>query len=124
MDGFSNPDIAAALSLPDDVAHQDRFAEILVRGVISHLSYLDDLIKRCSTNWKIERMTYLDRNILRIAAFEMCFLPEIPEPVSINEAIEISKIYGSEQSSRFINGVLNRIKDEIAASKEAKSSNE
>jgi len=108
--------------VPDETGREEilrGFAETLVRGVTAHLAFLDALISKCSMNWKMDRMMCLDRNILRLAAFEMSFLPEIPHIVSINEAIEISKEYGSEESPKFINGVLNRVKDELDAEQQA-----
>lgn len=86
-----------------------RFAEQLVRGVSEHGDEIDALLGRCSTNWKVPRMAMVDRNILRMASFELVHLGDIPPKVTLNEAIEIAKRYGSEDSGAFINGILDRI---------------
>jgi N utilization substance protein B len=85
------------------------FAARLVRGVVLHKDEIDQLLGRCSTNWKVPRMAMVDRNILRLATFELCHMPEIPPKVTLNEAVEIAKRYGSKDSSAFINGILDRI---------------
>jgi len=88
------------------------FAEEIVRKTEENLSLIDELISKCAINWEIKRMSYIDRNILRIATCEMFFLNQIPPIVSINEAIEIAKIYGTESSAKFVNGILNKMKEE------------
>lgn len=85
------------------------FAERLVLGVREHDDEIDDYIQQASTNWKLERMAMVDRNILRIATFELRHLEDIPPKVSLNEAIEIAKRYGSQDSGSFINGILDKI---------------
>lgn len=85
------------------------FANQLTQGVIKHLQEIDQAISGCSYNWKLNRMSYVDRNILRLAVFELLFCPDIPPKVSINEAIEISKRYGDKDSGAFINGILDQI---------------
>lgn len=85
------------------------FATTLVRGVANDKDALDALIGRCSTNWKIPRMAIVDRNILRLAAYELLHVTDIPPKVTLNEAIEIGKRYGTGDSSAFINGILDRI---------------
>ncbi len=85
------------------------FAEKLVRGVWKNLEKIDALLSQCSTNWKVARMASVDRNILRMATFELRYLGDIPPKVTLNEAIEIGKRYGSEDSSSFINGILDRV---------------
>lgn len=85
------------------------FAAMLVRGVANHRQDIDALLGRCSTNWKVPRMAMVDRNILRMATFELLHLPDIPPKVTLNEAVEIAKRYGSKDSSAFINGILDRI---------------
>jgi transcription antitermination protein NusB len=87
------------------------FAEELVMGVTEHRELLDARIGGQSTNWSIGRMTRVDLNILRIATYELLFRNDIPRSVTMNEAIEVAKKYGSEESPAFINGIL----DEIAA---------
>jgi len=82
------------------------FFETLTRGVMLNRSQIDRLIERFSSNWKISRMACVDRNVMRIALYEILFLEDIPEKVSINEAIDIGKKYGTEESGAFINGIL------------------
>ncbi len=86
------------------------YAETIVRGTIEHLQEIDSKIKEVSKNWRIERMFMVDRNILRLAIFELIHRKDIPPAVAINEAIEISKIYGTEKSPKFINGILDSIR--------------
>jgi N utilization substance protein B len=83
-------------------------AEGLVRGVASHRHEIDEAIEGVSTNWRLDRMAKVDRNVLRLAVFELRW-SEVPVKVCINEAIELGKKYGSESSGAFVNGVLDRI---------------
>ena len=85
------------------------FAERLVRGVHLHRDEIDQTLVSASENWRLDRMSIVDRNILRIALFEMLYCPDVPPKVSINEAIDIAKKFGSEDSGAFINGVLDHI---------------
>lgn len=85
------------------------FASELVRGVQLDRMAIDEVITRSSTNWKIDRMARVDRNILRLAVFELLRRGDVPVRVTLNEAIELGKKYGSEESSAFVNGVLDRI---------------
>ena len=88
------------------------FVDLLVQGVTRHLSEIDSLIRKHAEHWSLERMALVDRNILRIAVFELLYLDDIPAKVTLNEAIEIAKRYGDESSSAFINGILDRILSE------------
>jgi len=101
-----DPDDALITRAP---AEGVRFATRLVDGVMSRRGKLDELIGQCSTNWKVPRMALVDRNILRMATFELLHCPDIPPKVAINEAIEIAKRYGSAESSAFVNGILDRV---------------
>lgn len=85
------------------------FANRLVEGVSSGLAGIDELISQHSTNWKVSRMASVDKNILRMAAFELTDCPEIPVKVTINEAVEIAKRFGSAESGAFVNGILDNI---------------
>jgi transcription antitermination factor NusB len=85
------------------------FAEMLVSGVVAHLEDIDSLLEETSTNWKVARMARVDRNILRLATYELRYCEDIPARVTINEAIEIAKRYGEKDSNAFINGILDRI---------------
>lgn len=85
------------------------FAEALIAGVQAHKPRIDSLISDAAENWRIDRMAAIDRNILRLGAFEMLFCPEVPTKVAINEALELAKRYSTAQSSRFVNGILDRL---------------
>ena len=89
------------------------FCRVLVHGVRDVLQALDQSISQASTHWNLERMARVDRNILRLAAYEMSLVDEIPVNVSINEAIEIAKRFGTEDSSSFVNGVLDPISKDL-----------
>ena len=86
------------------------FAFELALGTHEHREEVDTLIKRFSENWRLERMPIVDRNILRLATYELLYRLDIPAKVSINEAVDIGKKYGSEDSGSFINGILDRIR--------------
>ncbi len=85
------------------------FARILVQGVMQHREKIDALIEKHSCNWKMSRIACVDRNVMRVAVFEMLYCPEIPTKVSINEAIDIGKRFGTDESGAFINGILDSI---------------
>jgi len=89
------------------------FAETLVRGVVQNRPVIDRKIASVAKNWSLERMAPVDLSILRLAAYELLYHPEIPVSVSINEAIEIAKRYGSEESAAFINGLLDKIARDV-----------
>jgi len=89
------------------------FAEQLLNGVYQHRDELDAMIVEASENWRIERMSIIDRNVLRIALYEMLYRIEIPPKVSINEAIDLGKTFGSPDSGSFINGILDRLLREV-----------
>lgn len=85
------------------------FAERLVSGVVDHADELDALIEDASTNWRLPRMPIVDRNILRLATFELKHCDDIPPNVSINEAIELAKRFGTADSKAFVNGIVDRV---------------
>jgi len=86
------------------------FFHNLVDGVLEFGPEIDALLEKCSKNWKLSRMPVVDRNIMRIAVFELTRHSDIPSSVSINEAVEIGKKYGTRGSGSFINGVLDRVR--------------
>lgn len=92
---------------------QDEFVERIVLGVLKRCQEIDRLIEQYSEHWRFDRMTVIDRNILRMAAFELLYCEEIPPKVTLNEAIDLGKRYGSEDSGSFINGILDRIQNEF-----------
>ncbi len=103
----------------DNFAHSKNvlpFFLKLVNGVVDYRSEIDYIIERFSSNWKIGRMSCVDRNIMRLAVYELRFCKDIPSKVSINEAIDIGKKFGTEESGAFINGILDSIR--IAMEKE------
>lgn len=85
------------------------FSDKLVRGVVTNLARMDQLISTASANWRVERMTRVDRNVLRIGAYELSSLPDVPRAVTLDEAVELAKRFGTEESGSFVNGVLDRI---------------
>ncbi|CAN2039704.1 Transcription antitermination protein NusB [Candidatus Magnetomoraceae bacterium gMMP-15] len=93
------------------------FYLMITQGVINALPEIDAEIERFSKNWQINRMSLVDRNILRIAAFELMYCDDIPPKVSINEAIEIGKKFGTEESGSFINGILDSIRISLEETK-------
>ena len=88
------------------------FARDLISGSIGHLEEIDDLIRRHSKNWKFERLSAVDKSILRLSVYALVHLPDIPVIVTINEGIELGKMYGGESSGQFINGILDAIKNQ------------
>lgn len=93
------------------------FCRHLLKGVVSNQETVDRLIGEYTKNWVLERLPLIDRNILRLAIYEMEFEPSIPMSVSINEAVELAKEYGGTDSSKFINGVLGQLASGIDGSR-------
>jgi len=89
------------------------FADKLLRGALEKMPEVDAKIRTLADNWDFERLAVVDRNILRLAIYEMLFCPEIPPVVSINEAIEIAKKFSTAESGKFVNGLLDRVKKEL-----------
>jgi N utilization substance protein B len=92
-------------------------AEALVRGVAEHRREVDAAIESVSTNWRLDRMAKVDRNVLRLATYELIHSADVPVKVAINEAIELGKKYGSESSGAFVNGVLDKIAGALPAAR-------
>ena len=86
------------------------FTTLIVRGVIKNLEAINQEISQYAENWQLKRMAVVDRNILRLAAFELLFCKDIPPKVTINEAIELTKKFSGLEASKFVNGILDRIK--------------
>ena len=95
----------------DDDARE--FAQELVRGTKTTQPKIDEIITRFTEHWDLDRMAVVDRNILRLAVYELLWSTEVPPKVAINEAIEIAKKFGTQESSRFINGILDRVHKEL-----------
>src|SRR3954463_13227065 len=85
------------------------YADRVVRGVAGELERVDEAIRKASTNWRLERMARVDRNVLRLGAWELERSQEVPRAVILDEAVELAKRFGSEESGSFVNGVLDRI---------------
>jgi N utilization substance protein B len=90
-----------------------RFSESLVQGVIANQSFLDKIIKTYAVEWDLERIAFVDKNIMRIALYEIIFSENTPVAVAINEAIEIAKIYSGHEAPRFINGILGKVINDL-----------
>lgn len=95
---------------------EPEFAWKLINGVISHMSEIDDIIRRAAPQWPLEQIPVIDRNVLRIGLYELLFADhnEIPEKVAINESIELAKNFGGPNSGKFINGVLGTVFKEMS----------
>ncbi len=105
-----------------DVPQEPRsFARLLVEGVSVHREEIDRRIEDASENWRLDRMAPVDRNILRIALYEMFYRDDIPPRVSINEAIELAKRFGTQDSRAFINGVLDKLYRALEGSEDSES---
>jgi len=100
--------------LRESAAKTRQFATELIHGVLENHDAIDERIKRVTANYELHRIAAVDRNILRVAIYEMLYTTEVPPVVCINEAIEIAKRFGSEDSGRFVNGILDRLKEETA----------
>lgn len=88
------------------------YASTLVEGIVEHFDALDERIASTAENWTLERMPIVDRNIIRIATYEIIYCDDIPTGVAINEAVEMAKAFGTDESPKFVNGVLGRIASE------------
>jgi len=103
----------------DDTSIID-FANCLVEGTIKNLEQIDKEISQFAANWQLKRMAVIDRNILRLATYELLFLDDIPPKVTINEAVELAKKFGDVESGRFVNGVLDKINKTLCPDKKSK----
>jgi transcription antitermination factor NusB len=110
--GESFDRVCESFGPPKDVR---AYSREVVAGVWEKKADLDRLIRRSSKNWRMERMSRVDRNILRIAIYEVLYRKDVPPKVSIDEAVELGKQYGSEESGAFINGILDHIYNELKA---------
>jgi N utilization substance protein B len=96
-----------------DEAETRLFADPLIRGVLQHRDSLDEKIKSHAKNWEFHRIAAVDRNIMRLALYEMLYREDIPPVVSINEAVDIAKKFSTQDSGKFVNGILDKIRHEI-----------
>ncbi len=108
---------------PEALYEQDRWpgsvnhAHRILAGVLGRKGPIDDVLESHADRWSVSRMNLIDRNILRIAAYELLFRDDIPPKVSINEAIELGKLYGTRESRRFLNGILDKLAKSAAQPK-------
>jgi N utilization substance protein B len=89
------------------------YADLAVRGVGATRTEIDAHIVQASTHWRLERMSRVDRNVLRLGTWELAHRPDVPRAVILDEAVELAKSFGTDESSAFVNGVLNRIADTL-----------
>ena len=89
------------------------FAQPLIEGMVAHLPEVDERIRRYAENYEFHRISAVDRNVLRLAIFEMLYRDDIPPVVSIDEAIELAKTFGGAESGRFVNGILDRVRKDL-----------
>ncbi|MSP17403.1 MAG: transcription antitermination factor NusB [Myxococcales bacterium] len=99
---------------PVRAAEIAEFAGTLAKGTRSHLAAIDELVQRVSRNWRLERMARVDRNVLRLATYELVHAADVPVSVVLNEAIEIARRFGAAESPAFVNGILDRVAQELA----------
>jgi N utilization substance protein B len=106
-----DPEEALAAALAEDTLADDArsFARDLVMGAVSKQQHVDTVIAKHARGWTLERMANIDRNILRLAVFEVLYLPDIPPSVTVDEAVELAKKYSTAESGRFVNGILGNL---------------
>ena len=109
-------DLDAETLLASQAAPPDEYAQQLLRGVTAHHTEIDDLLRKFSERWALERMPVVDRALLRIAAYELGWEPDVPSAVVISEAVDIAKQYSTKDSGRFVNGLLSRVAEELRPS--------
>lgn len=109
--GGAQPDFALQQLILEDRLTEDEasFACQLVNGVLAKQEEVDIILAQFSPDWSLERMANIDRMVLRLAAYELLFCPDVPAAVAINEAVELAKLYSTGQSSRFVNGILSSV---------------
>jgi N utilization substance protein B len=115
---FEDPDAQTEEFDPEARA----FAQALLRDLAPRLDAVDEALRKASTNWRLERMPRVDRNLLRVGALELMAHPDVPRAVVIDEAVELAKRYGGDESQKFVNGILERVADEMGRSREDRSS--
>ena len=89
------------------------FAQPLIEGMVTHRDELDERIRKYCENYNLDRISVVDRNVLRLAIYEMLYRDDIPPVVSINEAIELAKTFGGAESGKFVNGILDRVRKDL-----------
>ncbi|GKU79648.1 transcription antitermination factor NusB [Paenibacillus sp. L3-i20] len=103
---------------PSEVGSTDEFVRELVNGVLENKQVIDGMLQQYLTGWQVDRLSRVDRQVLRLACYEMVFRDDVPPVAAINEAIEVAKHFGTEESGKFVNGVLGKLLQEIDELKE------
>ena len=106
------------ISWQKDPGEQRDFIEEIFNGTLEHVEAIDELISSFAVGWKVDRLAFLDRNILRMAIYELLYYDETPAEVVINEAIELAKEYGTDNAPKFVNGILDRVWKEVKGDRE------
>ena len=106
-------DISPVEALERQIVEPDELTTLLVRGVVDHRQRLDEAIAERATGWSLARMPVLDLNVLRLGAFELAERPDVPVAVVIDEAVELAKRFSTDNSGRFVNGVLSALVDDL-----------
>jgi len=122
--GESGGSILSTGSYSVEDGEPDDYCRELVAGVEAHLPEIDETLATVSENWTVSRMPLVDRNILRLATYEVLFETDVPASVAINEAVELAKVFGGEDSSKFVNGVLGKIAQRHAAHDQKEAADE
>lgn len=114
--GKSTPDEVFSFFIEEESPDEatSLFVKNIFLGVSERVLELDKKIEKFADNWKLNRIALVDKNILRMALYEMLYCKDIPDAVSINEAVDIAKKYSTEDSGKFVNGLLDKMKDELA----------
>ena len=102
-------DVLASLDQRPQHAETIEFARRLLEGAVAERAVIDEVLERYAREWSLDRMASVDRNVLRIATYEILFLPEIPPSVSVDEAVEMVKKYSTAESGKFVNGILGNL---------------
>ncbi len=113
----ANQAIAFFVHLMEGEKEMVPFAEELVRGVEEHLDEIDELIRKHSSNWRLDRMAWVDRNVMRLGVYELLYRPDTPPKVVLNEAVDLGKKFGTDDSGSFINGILDSVHHQLDSEK-------
>ncbi len=106
INDYLNKDFISERKLNDSIKD---FTVTLIKGTIANSERIDSIVSAYAENWRLERMAVIDRNIMRMATYELLYIEEIPPKVSINEAVDLAKKYGDVDSGKFVNGILDKI---------------
>lgn len=118
-DAGVEPEVRDNRKIEDQVAPRKirKFSEAIVRGVVENLREIDGKLREYTQNWPLHRMGSVERNVLRLAFYELIYCPDVPPPVILNEAIDLAKYFSSSDAGRFVNGILDRLNKELNSSR-------